>query len=194
MTDKIPAFVRVSGPPNSSFLVGYPGISATLVSRFAYCFAASWYLSIWGRLLVIFPSACWSTCIRSVLRVGCRSPSRDAKPRDLHDDRFQREILTMFASAADRRKSRDPTIAGLHGARRCFISAHMSSAKRNDTSCRQKLSEETSGHTKKRYDRCCRQRIAAFPMRVRKGSRKCDCDGPAIRTLHPIWTGRRRDE
>ena len=27
-----PAFVRVSGPPNSSFLVGYPGISATLVS------------------------------------------------------------------------------------------------------------------------------------------------------------------
>lgn len=27
------AFVRVSGPPNSSFLVGYPGISATLVSR-----------------------------------------------------------------------------------------------------------------------------------------------------------------
>lgn len=26
------AFVRVSGPPNSSFLVGYPGISATLVS------------------------------------------------------------------------------------------------------------------------------------------------------------------
>ncbi|KAK6075150.1 arrestin domain-containing protein [Seiridium cupressi] len=30
MTDKIPAFVRVAGPPNSSFLVGYPGISATL--------------------------------------------------------------------------------------------------------------------------------------------------------------------
>jgi hypothetical protein len=27
-----PAMVRVSGPPNSSFLVGYPGISATLVS------------------------------------------------------------------------------------------------------------------------------------------------------------------
>lgn len=26
-----PAFVRVSGPPNSNFLVGYPGISATLV-------------------------------------------------------------------------------------------------------------------------------------------------------------------
>ena len=25
------ASVRVSGPPNSSFLVGYPGISATLV-------------------------------------------------------------------------------------------------------------------------------------------------------------------
>ena len=24
------AFVRVSGPPNSNFLVGYPGISATL--------------------------------------------------------------------------------------------------------------------------------------------------------------------
>lgn len=28
-----PATVRISGPPNSSFLVGYPGISATLVSR-----------------------------------------------------------------------------------------------------------------------------------------------------------------
>ena len=27
------AFVRVSGPPNSSFLVGYPGIPATLVSE-----------------------------------------------------------------------------------------------------------------------------------------------------------------
>lgn len=26
------AFVRVTGPPNSNFLVGYPGISATLVS------------------------------------------------------------------------------------------------------------------------------------------------------------------
>ncbi|KAI5925534.1 arrestin domain-containing protein [Camillea tinctor] len=30
MNDRLPAFVRVSGPPNSSFLVGYPGISATL--------------------------------------------------------------------------------------------------------------------------------------------------------------------
>ncbi|KAF3025552.1 hypothetical protein E8E14_010505 [Neopestalotiopsis sp. 37M] len=30
MTDRIPASVRVSGPPNSNFLVGYPGISATL--------------------------------------------------------------------------------------------------------------------------------------------------------------------
>lgn len=29
-----PASVRVSGPPNSSFLVGYPGISATLVCQF----------------------------------------------------------------------------------------------------------------------------------------------------------------
>ncbi|KAI1179572.1 arrestin domain-containing protein [Nemania sp. FL0916] len=30
MTDRVAAVVRVSGPPNSSFLVGYPGISATL--------------------------------------------------------------------------------------------------------------------------------------------------------------------
>ncbi|KAI2625515.1 arrestin domain-containing protein [Xylaria nigripes] len=30
MNDRVAAFVRVSGPPNSSFLVGYPGISATL--------------------------------------------------------------------------------------------------------------------------------------------------------------------
>ncbi|KAI0181644.1 arrestin domain-containing protein [Hypoxylon sp. FL1284] len=30
MTDRVQASVRVSGPPNSSFLVGYPGISATL--------------------------------------------------------------------------------------------------------------------------------------------------------------------
>lgn len=29
------AFVRVSGPPNSNFLVGYPGISATLVRLYA---------------------------------------------------------------------------------------------------------------------------------------------------------------
>jgi hypothetical protein len=28
----VAASVRVSGPPNSNFLVGYPGISATLVS------------------------------------------------------------------------------------------------------------------------------------------------------------------
>ncbi|KAH8154824.1 uncharacterized protein LAJ45_01355 [Morchella importuna] len=28
--EKIPAFVRISGPPNSNFLVGYPGISATM--------------------------------------------------------------------------------------------------------------------------------------------------------------------
>ena len=27
------AFVRVCGPPNSAYLVGYPGISATLVSE-----------------------------------------------------------------------------------------------------------------------------------------------------------------
>lgn len=26
------AFVRVSGPPNGNFLIGYPGISATMVS------------------------------------------------------------------------------------------------------------------------------------------------------------------
>lgn len=31
-----PATVRISGPPNSSFLVGYPGISATLVSRLLF--------------------------------------------------------------------------------------------------------------------------------------------------------------
>ncbi|KAI0901274.1 arrestin domain-containing protein [Annulohypoxylon nitens] len=30
MADRLQASVRVSGPPNSSFLVGYPGISATL--------------------------------------------------------------------------------------------------------------------------------------------------------------------
>ncbi|KAI0133263.1 arrestin domain-containing protein [Hypoxylon sp. NC0597] len=30
MAEQVRAFVRVSGPPNSSFLVGYPGISATL--------------------------------------------------------------------------------------------------------------------------------------------------------------------
>jgi hypothetical protein len=29
----VPAFVRVTGPPNSNFLVGYPGISATMVSH-----------------------------------------------------------------------------------------------------------------------------------------------------------------
>ncbi|KAI0872798.1 arrestin domain-containing protein [Hypoxylon argillaceum] len=30
MNDRVAAFVRVSGPPNSNILVGYPGISATL--------------------------------------------------------------------------------------------------------------------------------------------------------------------
>lgn len=30
------AFVRVSGPPNSNFLVGYPGISATLVKIYLF--------------------------------------------------------------------------------------------------------------------------------------------------------------
>jgi hypothetical protein len=30
----VTAFVRVSGPPNSNLLVGYPGISATLVTDF----------------------------------------------------------------------------------------------------------------------------------------------------------------
>lgn len=32
------AFVRVSGPPNGNFLVGYPGISATLVSDILYIY------------------------------------------------------------------------------------------------------------------------------------------------------------
>jgi hypothetical protein len=32
MSPPVTAFVRVCGPPNSNFLVGYPGISATLVS------------------------------------------------------------------------------------------------------------------------------------------------------------------
>lgn len=32
------AFVRVSGPPNGNFLIGYPGISATLVSYLRYSF------------------------------------------------------------------------------------------------------------------------------------------------------------
>lgn len=34
------AFVRVSGPPNSNFLVGYPGISATLVRFSLYALPA----------------------------------------------------------------------------------------------------------------------------------------------------------
>ena len=33
------AFVRVCGPPNGAFLVGYPGISATLVSRKTHAYA-----------------------------------------------------------------------------------------------------------------------------------------------------------
>lgn len=31
------ALVRVSGPPNSHFVIGYPGISATLVSFLPPC-------------------------------------------------------------------------------------------------------------------------------------------------------------
>ena len=31
------AFVRVCGPPNNPFLVGYPGISATYVSLASLC-------------------------------------------------------------------------------------------------------------------------------------------------------------
>jgi hypothetical protein len=30
------AFVRVSGPANGNFLIGYPGISATMVSALYY--------------------------------------------------------------------------------------------------------------------------------------------------------------
>jgi len=37
----VPAAVHVSGPPNSNFLVGYPGISATLVHLLAIAAAAS---------------------------------------------------------------------------------------------------------------------------------------------------------
>jgi len=39
-----PAFVRVSGPPNSNFLVGYPGISATLVRLFTVLSASAYFL------------------------------------------------------------------------------------------------------------------------------------------------------
>jgi hypothetical protein len=35
------AFVRVSGPPNGNYLIGYPGISATLVSLASFlCLSA----------------------------------------------------------------------------------------------------------------------------------------------------------
>ena len=44
------AFVRVCGPPNSAFLVGYPGISATLVSETSRLFAA-------GKRLLEFSNA-----------------------------------------------------------------------------------------------------------------------------------------
>ena len=37
------AFVRVSGPANGNFLIGYPGISATMVS-----FPAMWCIP-WTR-------------------------------------------------------------------------------------------------------------------------------------------------
>lgn len=40
------AFVRVCGPPNSNYLVGYPGISATLVSA-AHNFQSH---LLWGYL------------------------------------------------------------------------------------------------------------------------------------------------
>jgi hypothetical protein len=44
----VPAFVRVTGPPNSNFLVGYPGISATMVSleTFARVADDQWILSV----------------------------------------------------------------------------------------------------------------------------------------------------
>lgn len=32
VSQHVPAFVRVTGPPNSNFLIGYPGIAATMVS------------------------------------------------------------------------------------------------------------------------------------------------------------------
>lgn len=44
-----PATVRISGPPNSSFLVGYPGISATLVRRIS--------LSFWSWMPIVLACA-----------------------------------------------------------------------------------------------------------------------------------------
>ena len=40
------AQVRVSGPPNSSFVIGYPGISATAVRETAQ-------KGVWGRSTII---------------------------------------------------------------------------------------------------------------------------------------------
>lgn len=43
------ASVRVSGPPNSSFLVGYPGISATLVRRRVAVLVLHWAFGLDSR-------------------------------------------------------------------------------------------------------------------------------------------------
>lgn len=48
------ALVRVSGPPNSNFLVGYPGISATLVSEDP-CALRHWYSSLQADSIALQP-------------------------------------------------------------------------------------------------------------------------------------------
>jgi hypothetical protein len=162
MTDRIPASVRVSGPPNSNFLVGYPGISATLVSLsrlFIYRRheAAFWWLFCLFTTKPLSPPRQlyqMGLCGACGVQVAQASQFLSGSPGPCVVAIQRTDFICAYV-AENRRQSRDPTIAGLLRASSRIPGANMSPAKRNNTSGRQKSSQKASRHTEKRHDRCC---------------------------------------
>ena len=163
-----PATVRISGPPNSSFLVGYPGISATLVSFF---FLFAFYVILEIEVLVL-RALFENQLLRFVYTVACSHP----------------------VTASNSRKGRNSTKRRLLSSSKCFHGPDMLAATRNDTSSGGKYGKETSRHTETRDGGSGRERSVIISVCVWKGGRKCHRNGFAVSNIYPIWARRRRSK
>lgn len=136
-----PATVRISGPPNSSFLVGYPGISATLVSAAGSESAPMTQLFCAG----IVPQVRRRKLLVSIL------------------------LLTATYAAQNNRQSRDSARRRILGSGEHIHGAHLSSTTRDDTSSRRKCCETTSRDATTRNGRSGGKGGASISLRVGKG-------------------------
>ena len=103
------AHVRVSGPPNSSYVIGYPGISATAVRETAQN-------SLLQQISQLFQACLWlsSSCESVLTQLVCaaahRGQSRDKTESRIHRSHpriISHNMSTTSRNHSSRRRVRD---------------------------------------------------------------------------------------